>query len=314
MVLGLSAFFQAAVAFLQFKTQTSVGLRFLGESILSGPLSRGAGRVAVSGAAILRVYGTMPHSNILAAFLALGLFGLYYLYLGTHSMRNRLLINVVIFFIMLALAFTFSRSGWIVFSLGTALILALGIFNPNYRRKALGLTFSVGMTVLLLFLIFGSVILPRAHFGVGETSVQDRVLYDYIGLEVLQNHPVDGVGLGNQVLYSLDNQLYQIFGFNRSAVWQPIHNLYLMIAVESGVLALTAFILFVLMIVWNRLIFIDLGFGVGAAILVAFLVFGLFDHFLWDLQSGELMLWLIFGIMIGLGPKLNAPVNHVAQS
>ena len=37
-------------------------------------------------------------------------------------------------------------------------------------------------------------------------------------------------------------------------------------------------------------------FTLGA--LVSLLVFGLFDHFLWTIQPGRLMLWVVIGIAV----------------
>ena len=45
--------------------------------------------------------------------------------------------------------------------------------------------------------------------------------------------------------------------------------------------------------------------------LAALLLFGLFDHFLWDLQLSSLMLWVVIGILLGvdnIGIDLQKPL------
>ena len=58
-VFSLAAILQAAVGFLQFAFQKSVGLWFLGETVF-GSGTPGIARVAVNGVNFARAYGTMP--------------------------------------------------------------------------------------------------------------------------------------------------------------------------------------------------------------------------------------------------------------
>ena len=39
---------------------------------------------------------------------------------------------------------------------------------------------------------------------------------------------------------------------------------------------------------------------IAGLMILSLLGFGLFDHFLWTLQPGRLMLWLILGIILGI--------------
>jgi uncharacterized membrane protein len=86
-ILGGGAIFQAFLALAQFKFQRSIGLQFLGESPID-IFTKGVARVSIAGGTILRAYGTMPHANILAAFLILGLISLCYLYIQTELWRT----------------------------------------------------------------------------------------------------------------------------------------------------------------------------------------------------------------------------------
>ena len=39
------------------------------------------------------------------------------------------------------------------------------------------------------------------------------------------------------------------------------------------------------------------------AILVSFIFIMLFDHYFWDIQQGQILLWLLFGIIVGNNRK-----------
>src|SRR3989344_6195057 len=67
--LASGAILQSVVAFLQFRFQHEVGLKILGESPINVNMP-GVAETIITNAAVLRVYGTTPHPNILAAYLA----------------------------------------------------------------------------------------------------------------------------------------------------------------------------------------------------------------------------------------------------
>lgn len=113
-----------------------------------------------------------------------------------------------------------------------------------------------------------------------------------------------GVGIGNQMLYSVDSGLYQKFGAPMPVQWQPIHNIYLLIASEVGILGLLAFLALLFRSVKDKLKSENkLELTTVCALLLSLLVFGLVDHFTWDLQAGRLIFWLVVGLLLGLGKE-----------
>lgn len=171
-VLAASAFFQAVVAFLQFKFQGSIGLQLLGESYLS-PLSPGGAKILVMGGRLLRAYGTMPHANILAGFLVLGLLSFYYFYLNSRVTEcgRKLIVSVGTFFVALGLALTFSRSGWLVAFVTTFFVILWGLSNKNYRKQTASLLVIVVTTFCLLLAILGWAVSSRAHLSIDESPL-----------------------------------------------------------------------------------------------------------------------------------------------
>lgn len=305
------AVFESLIGALQFYYQKSLGLWFLGESVL-GEGIRGVAKIDVDGGHFLRAYGTFPHPNILASFLLLGLFSLFYFWLkrqvewrGFDALRrlffSDLLISLSLFIVMLGLVLTFSRAAWFIAAVLSAGLILFLVFDKNYRKQALRLSAVLLVVGYLLFVYFGWAILPRVQISVNEPAVSQRLAYNSLGWNIINNLTDNflGVGIGNQVIYAVKNNLYQRLGMNESWQWQPIHNIYLLIASEVGIMGLVSFLIFIASILilkkngkWkteNCILLI---------MFMALLAFGLFDHFLWTLQPGRLMFWLVIGLMM----------------
>ncbi len=332
-VLAILAVLQSLVAFLQFRTQSDLGLRWLGESLL-GPLEIGTSKIEIGGAKLIRAYGTFPHPNILAAFLLLGLLSLFHFYLHTMKTRDvyffrRILVSLGIFVVAMGLTLTFSRAAWLIGFLGTLPFIIYGFYKeervveaalPKTNRRISRFWFqdntalppssattlrrqaSVRLLVILLVVnylllaVFGWAVFPRVQVSTQEPSVTYRLAYNRMGMGLVSQHPL-GVGIGNQVIYSVSNNWYQRFGMDQSWQWEPIHNLYLLMTSEIGILGGLAFIFFILFLTRN--IFrkeLPLGKITALTLLWSLLLFGLFDHFLWTVQAGRLMLWLTIGL------------------
>ncbi|MEK7542749.1 MAG: O-antigen ligase family protein [Patescibacteria group bacterium] len=302
--IGISAILQSIVGFLQFLYGKSIGLWILGESVINITTPNVA-RVTIEGVKYLRAYGTMSHANILASFLILGLLSFFYLYIK-YSDRNvkhawiRIYSAVGVFITIFGLAFTFSRSGWIIALLVTLFVLAWGFWHKEYRRSAFGLFLILLTTTYLLFTALSWAIIPRAGFASGENSVNDRIIYNKIGAELILKHPL-GVGIGNQELVSVQEGLYQARGLINDWRWQPVHNIYILIASEVGIQGILAFLALLGLIFFRykkNLLRSPEG-TVALGMLAVSLFFGLIDHFPWDLPAGQLMLWLSVGLVLG---------------
>lgn len=319
-VLAVLAVFEAAIAFLQFCFQRSLGLWYLGESKLDPVL--GLGAKVDFGGGLLRGYGTFAHPNVLAGFLLIGLFGLIYLFIhadwhlyrydkemsvgdnfkifiSNHYFYGRMLISAGLFITLIGLAVSFSRAGWMSAGVGLLVVLLL-LFARRHFGSGLRLLVVIGLSLLAVYFLLSPVLSVRAHFDSGEPSISYRLIYAKAGLNIINQNPL-GVGPGNQVLYSVRSGLYQDMGLARAWEWEPIHNIYLLAGAEVGVVGGLSFLAFLIILLWQlffrRLPLIKL-FVLGS--LVALLTFGLFDHFLWTIQAGKLMLWIVIGLTLAL--------------
>ncbi|MDD2753319.1 MAG: O-antigen ligase family protein [Candidatus Portnoybacteria bacterium] len=323
----------SAVAINQFFAQKSLGLKIFAESPLASNID-GVAKIIVNGAKIMRAYGLVPHPNILAAILMAAIFGMAWLWLKQYnechhgsSSGSRSWIPVftgmtkradcflsasIFIFLLSALFFTFSRGVTIVgFAALAAWLIFVWLKNKEYRKPILGIFLLFAICYSLLAIICRPYVSARYDAGAlsGSQAVNLRYFYNQEALTMIEKNPFLGVGQGNFV-WALTRS--DIANFEPWMA-QPVHNIYLLIASETGPLGLLAFLLFLFFTIraaWkyrHNLSESHLLFIVGALLLI-----GLFDHFLWDLQQGQILFWLVLGILASF--SLNDQVESSPRS
>lgn len=299
------AVLQSLVAIGQFLTQRSLGLKSFAESPLA-PTIDGVAKIVVDGEKYIRAYGLVPHPNLLAAMMLMAIFGGTWLVLGSRFAAGGgfgKMAKGAVFaaaFILLAAAsfFTFSRG---VILVGGILFLAWLVYlwrsGKEYRRVVAGVFLLLAIGYSLLAVIYWPLVSARFDPTAlpGSQAVDLRALYDRAAREMIKIDPVWGVGPGNFTVALRTKTVWP------SWQYQPAHNLYWLVAAENGLPALLAFLAFLFLTLkaaWPRRR--DLFSGGLMFLIGGFLVFGLGDHFLWDLQQGQLMFWLALGLLAGL--------------
>lgn len=287
---------ESLIGFGQFVNNESLGLSWLGESAL-GPMIKGVARVYLDPGLLIRAYGTFPHPNVLASFLILSLLASYYFFLKLLNYQDdrsgnlvewikmvRVLSGMagwaaVIFVLWLGIVVTFARMGWLIAILATAVFLAMA-WSFGFEKKRLAqLAVIVGLSVAVLVGIFYWAVAPRV-LGLtwNNFTVQERLSDYQRAVELIKEKPWLGHGL------------------TLAMGEAPIHNFYLTIAVEIGLLGLGAFILFVASLYWSG--FNNWNRSVALLMLSVLLVYGLSDHFLWTLRPGLGMFWMAVGFLL----------------
>jgi len=331
---------ESIIGLFQFIQQRSIGLGFLGESALGQ--FPGISKVLAGGGALIRAYGTFSHPNILGAFLVIGLVCSYYFWIRrpsapkmfnpvrdredsshTSSLRDKqrfsvsngvnslgtavsdAVVGLPIFIISLGLLFSFSRSAWVAAAIASFVVIVYGLLKKgDYYRQSIRLMILVIAICIILFASFSEFILPRAELSLSDPSVQYRFSYNDIG-EYLTKAHLFGVGIGNQVVYSVQNGVYEKFGMDQVWQWQPIHNIYLLISSEIGILGLAAFLLFIFFIVFSFKNPLRLQADLFSiyVIICVILFLGLFDHYFWTIEEGRLILWVVLGLVVGMSSR-----------
>ncbi|HZZ99447.1 MAG TPA: O-antigen ligase family protein [Candidatus Paceibacterota bacterium] len=298
--LVLGGLFQSVIAIPQFMLQSSLGLKWLGESYLA-PAMSGIAAFYVNGVKIMRAYGTTPHSNVLAAyfFIALGAFYSIAIYqkrrwwwFAAHALT------------LWAFLLTFSRvilGIWILNFLARIFLIRYSKFkkefyeDPEMRRRSLKIFWTTIAVGVVFLVVYWPYVASRAALSGTDQAVQLRVYYNHESL--VSAHNLFGLGMGNFVpwLMSQDQHL-------SSDLYQPVHNIYLLIYSETGIVGISLFLLFLVFLLydyWKKLGFKKLYHFSFGLIVCSILIFGLFDHYLWDIQSGQMIFWLSLGLLAG---------------
>jgi len=174
-------------------------------------------------------------------------------------------------------------------------------------------------------------------------SLDERLLYLNVSYETIANNSILGIGSGQFVLNIQNNvprpprvdewsspRVEAGGTFLEAWQFQPVHNVFLLIWSELGLIGIILFLYFLYKLfhveqfenmldikcsTWNknqcevyeptknvpRGTFLN---NINPAtvfkgILLGFLFIMLFDHYLWDIQQGQILLWLVFGLLAG---------------
>jgi O-antigen ligase len=274
---------QFLISFLQFLKGRSLGgiFWFLGERTfsLSTP---GIAKMDLGGQVFLRPYGTFSHPNAMAGFILICLIFL-------AGKENKKLIDFLsIGFGLVVISLSFSRTVWLT---GLFLITITSFFNffkkiLVQKKPFLGWVKLFIVVAALIFLFVG------IYSSLEKETISRRVELNKIALYFVKKFPVFGLGLNNFI-----PELASYLSLHGGELWlQPIHNLYLLILTETGIIGLSFFLVMNLlylkkiisrqrvnlMIVW-----------------LAVLLTGLTDHYWLTLQQNFLLLGLVFGLGFG---------------
>lgn len=283
-----SGLFQALIAIIQYLKQGSIGLKYLGESQIGVEITNVAVFFASNGNKYLRSYGTFPHPNVLSAWLILAIFALYFIFLTRNNIgRKKLLIAYAI--LLFGFFFTFSRT--VIGLWGLAFVIGAWVLVKQ-GKKITPLIFSTLIIGTVFSVIFWPQVKARALISSDEEAVTQRIYYNEIAGEVIKKNPIFGIGIGQFVA-----NMKKDYRYYPSYFYQPVHNIYLYISSETGLIGLISFLIFLSGLFWYSVKTRgrnDYGLLIISGCL---LVSGLFDHFLWTLQQGSFTLWMVLAVL-----------------
>jgi len=275
-VLFFSLITFSLIGIFQFVKGGTVGglLYFLGERSfnLGTP---GIALVSLNGVERLRAYSTFSHPNSLAGFL--GAVILFVLLSG--KLKKNLFNFLGVLVILICFLLSFSISAY----LGFFLIFSFYLFSKNKKP------FKWIVVAYLFLSIIGSLLLPltspwilRTFLLLGQ-NISQRFDLAYIAGRMIGQRFLVGEGLGTFIV--------NLPTF--SWLLQPVHNVFLLVFSETGILGLLAFCFLIYKTLINqvktRTLYLLLP-------LVFILFTGLFDHYTLTLQQNI----LLFGVFIGL--------------
>ena len=245
----------------------------------------------------LRAYGSLPHPNILAGWLVVGVLFLLYLALRARTMSQRLFVLASLVAMVPAIFFTFGRSAWIAL-LFTLILLGFWLTRQperQWRGPFWQIIFLITLMTAILGLNLSGPFVTRLQ-GIEPlevNSIQLRFTFTEQAWQLIKHHPLGGVGIGN---YTLGVQ-QEINSTWPGYYYQPVHNIFLLALAELGLLGAVIFFSLLGMLLWTASRSLrTLEQAVVLLGLVAALTISLFDHYFWTLEFGVLFFWLLVGL------------------
>jgi len=304
-VLVCSAVFQSIIAIGQYVRQADLGLRYLGEGMLGLHINGVAVFINENGERVMRAYGTTPHPNVLAGFLFLSIFALYFIWFYRKGFSHNInLLYSVVYAIMLAgLLLTFSRTIIFFWALGFIIRGLLIGFLPKYRnkfwlnsemrRKIISILLVTAIVLASFIIMAWPEVLSRIKISPDDEAVKLRVYYASETIDQRLNW--FGSGAGNFVVWLKSKQPNL-----PEYLYQPVHNIYLLLYSELGILGLITFLSLIgytFYDFYHSYKFQKLFHYSFILVLASILLMGMFDHFLWTLQQGRFILWLSIALI-----------------
>ena len=303
--------FQAILGLWQFISQKSVGLGIIGEQVLSPSLS-GIAKIVSGGTVFIRAYGTFPHSNLLSVFLLSGIFFSLHLLLTSKKTTSKILFSLSVLIQTLGLTVTFSRASFLALSLGLVIYFGFLFMKASKKNEVWLSALVILISLIIAFSIFKPYLQTRAT--ISDSASTERIFYSEIGLQMVKEYPVAGIGIGESVLHMQQ--------YSPTKLWpwqiQPVHNYFLLSATELGILG-------ALILIWIFLshlfaiikkLQLNISFELTTyyllltTFLCIFLLLMQFDHYFYTLQQTQMLLWVILGI---IASQTKNPLHHLAE-
>lgn len=302
---------QASIGTAQVLLQRDIGISWIDESVLQiglglfefplDPAVSGISVIQTAEVRFLRAHGITPHPNLLAPGLVLAIVGGLWMW----QQLDRRVVSIVITIGLWGLFLTFSRAsvgGLVVGTVATSLAWLLA------GRLPFNVLLAFGVTVLLVagvfYMLYHPLINVRVGVGTeGETSLEtlsvtERAIYEDHARQMIREHTLRGVGIGNfpWVSHRLlrETPEYEIRGNN-------VHHVYYLAAAEVGVVG--AVLVALNAVVFGGWVFRfrqELSLAALAVLggIVAWLAIGFFEFFFWSLLPYQILFWGALAVIL----------------
>ncbi|MCX7715297.1 MAG: O-antigen ligase family protein [Clostridia bacterium] len=262
--------------------------------------------------ATMRVYSTLENPNVLGEYLLLVLpisAGFLFFYKERETWLAKAVFGIITAMIFVCLILTQSRGCWLGFILGTV------IFITFVNGRLWGL---VPVILCILPLAVPQTIVHRLMSigNMSDSSTSYRV-YIWLGtISMLKDFWIGGIGMGEKAF----NCVYPFYSYN-TIVAPHSHNLFLQFMTESGIAALLAFI--VLMVIFVKKMIVSYHYGkkndassiMSIAFISgvsAFLLQSLFDYTFYNYRvMAMFFMFLAFGMSLKYIVKVGGIVDKI---
>lgn len=295
LMFSIGTIFESFLAIVQYFNHGSINgiFYFFGERFFTS-LTPGIANASLGGELFLRPYGTFPHPNVLAGYLLIGMM----LILG-RIMNQESGIMKTIFILTLAIGtaslfLTLSRIAILLWLIILSFYFIRKFMIPHFvlqSRTSRGKHNSYFLIFLIVGFLFLGLTTPLGTRFTGlkltDESIVQRENLIQSSTAMVKDHPLFGVGLNNFLINLPSYQTPHAPLF----YLQPVHNIYLLILAQTGIVGLMFFVWFLIktyrFINYKSYILI---------LLTSVLTLGMFDHYFLTLQQGQLLFSFILGL------------------
>jgi len=218
-----------------------------------------------------RISSLSMEPPFLAMFL-ITIAGWIFSYILTNKSFNKYIPSIVLFILTF---FSGSRTALIVISIQFLVFLVFAFRVSNiYKKKIKRFLLIIGAIVLLIFIFNGEKFvkeidtkLSSLNFKenlIKNTSNRSRFGIQYTSLLIFKEHPILGVGYGQQAYYgrskypdwaTKDNYEFKLWYLNNNVKsFPPGYNLYTRLLAETGIIGFSIFVLLIGLLVYQSIL------------------------------------------------------------
>lgn len=288
-VLLVCLFVQSVLIFIQFLTQTQFNL--------TGQVETARAHIYDGHVQMIRPGGTADSPAAAAEYLTVLLFLALGFFFSRHGRVERLLVGVTLVLGGGALILTHTRAAWASFVLAFVMFLSLGWRHKWVSLKGIAASVVLSLLIILPFSARLFFRLTASDEGAGFA----RVHLAQLAWNMIQDHVITGVGINNFGLVIQDYLSPDLRG-----KWlYLVHNKYLLVFAETGIVGFLLFLLILLEIMYlcmrcmqsnNRLIaLVALGILSGLICHAAHMMVDIFNY-----RSVVELFWTIAALIVAM--------------
>lgn len=188
---------------------------------------------------LIRVGGFLGRSNVFATYLIVAVSFVLVLIFARITYFYRVALLFLFALGCLAMVLTFSRNGWLSLSLCIALVVGLAILKHRLSKVLLMTSVVVGLAAFGFLIASGlsERVLMRIS-GQDGMSAGYRGELNGVAFNMINQNPFFGVGLNS---FEENMHLYDQSGVS-NVFPDPVHNIYMLIAAETGIPSVVVFL------------------------------------------------------------------------
>lgn len=279
-----------------FESTIIVLVRVLGQGFSIPGIMASVYGTSVSPEGANRIAGTLTSANSAASYICLLLVPAISLIFTGLRTRFQLLGGLAAVLGSVALLLTGSRGGWLAASISLSLFSIYSIGKGWLNKRVFVI---IGLIGLLILLVFWEPITNRI-LGDDAASAASRIPQYKIAWRIIQDHPIFGVGANN---YYFFQQRYLAANPDTSVFRWAVHNKYLLVWAETGILSLIFFVAFLISTIKKGFILLKVNDKLltPVALGLSVAVIGQMVHMFFDVFHSRpqvQLLWVIAGLLL----------------